>query len=236
MKQQTREEPKILAAAERQMKVWAWTQEIRDRIRVHQAHVRLGPYMCISREAGAGGSWIAEQVGQILEWEVLDRGLLDRVAERCHVSRSRLDLVDETCTNWAFDVLGTWFDREIVPHEKYLVHMSRVVLAAARQGNVVFVGRGAQFLLPREHGLAVRIIAPEKYRLDQIVQQRKLAAKEARRFMEAVDRGRREFVQRYFHQDIDDPHLYDVVVNVEHMGPEAAAEKIAEAMRHAKER
>ena len=44
-----------------------------------------------------------------------------------------------------------------------------------------------------------------------------------------VDRGRREFVARYFHHDIDDPHLYDLVINVERFGPEAVAEKIVEA-------
>jgi hypothetical protein len=234
MKEQTREEPKIIAAAERQMQAWVRTAEIEGRaIRAegpHRLAQRLGRYICISREEGTGGSQIAQLVGQELGWEVLDKNLLDRVAERFRCSRGMLELVDEKQGNWVYDVLGTWMDRKIITHDKYMAHLGRVLLAAVRHGNVVLVGRGAQFLLPREKGLAVRIIAPKKYRVEQIVQREGLSRADACRLMEARDRGRREFVRRYFHQDIDDPHLYDLVLNVERLGPAAAVQQIVAAI------
>jgi cytidylate kinase len=234
MKDQTREEPKILAAAERQMHAWALTEEIEGRaLRAegpHRLAERLGPYVAISREEGAGGSQIAQEVGRELGWEVLDKSLLDRVAGRYGLSRSMLELVDETQNSWAYDLLGSWMDRRIISHDKYMAHLSRVVLAAAGRGNVVLVGRGAQFLLPREKGLAVRIIAPRKYRIQQIMQRERLSQSAARRLMDARDRGRSEFARRYFHQDIADPHLYDLVVNVERLGPAAAVKQIVAAI------
>jgi cytidylate kinase len=234
MKEQIHEEPKIIAAAERQMQAWVHTAEIEGRaIRAegpHRMAERLGRYLSISREAGAGGSQIAQLVGQQLGWEVLDKNLLDRVAERFHCSRSMLKLVDETQTSWVYDVLGTWMDRKIVTHDKYVAHLGRVVLAAVRRGNVVLVGRGAQFLLPREKGLAVRLIASKKYRVEQIVQREGLSQADACRWIEATDRGRREFALRYFHQDIADPHLYDLVLNVERLGPAAAVQQITTAL------
>lgn len=235
MKEQTREEPKILAAAERQMQAFVRTAEIEDRaIRAegpHRLAASLRDFVAISREAGAGGGGIARLVGEKLGWEVLDKNLLDRVARQFRLSHSMLKLVDETRSNWVYDVLGTWMDRKIVPHERYVAYLSRVVLAAARSQNVVLVGRGAQFLLPREKGLAVQIIAPKKYRVEQIVQREGLSATAARRFIEDIDRGRREFVRRFFHHDIDDPHLYDLVINVEHIGPVGAANQIISALR-----
>ena len=54
---------------------------------------------------------------------------------------------------------------------------------------------------------------------------------DARRLIEETDRGRREFVQRYFHQDIDAPHLYDLVINVQRIGPAGAVEQIVTALR-----
>jgi len=217
------------------MQAWALTQEIADRtIRLDQGQrlaSQLGPYITISREAGACGGEIAELVGDELGWEVLDKGLLDHVANRFRLPRPMLELVDETTSNWARDIFGTWLDRRIIPHEKYVAHLGRVVLGAARRGNVIFVGRGVQFLLPRQSGLALRLIAPEKYRVAQLMRRRGCTAACARRAVKEIDQGRREFVRRYFHHDIDDPHLYDLVINTEGLGPVGAVEQILTAIR-----
>ena len=193
-------------------------------------------YLTISREAGTGGTEIATLVGQSLGWEVLDKNLVDRVAEESHLPRFALQLVDETEPSWAYDVLEAWLDPRIVPHEKYLVHLCRVVLAAARRGNVVVVGRGANFLLPRNRGLAVRLIASEKYRLGRIAERLSLDEAAVRRRMIELDHGRRDFVRRFFHHDVSDPHLYDMVLQVDRLGPAGAAEMIVTAYRNTRKR
>ncbi len=233
MKEHTREEPRIISAAERQMRAWSLVQEAAQgasqSLPVDAPHARLGNFITISREAGAGGSQIAEIVGQRLGWDVFDRNLVACVAERYHLSQPMLELVDETGSNWAYDIFGPWLDRKIIPHEKYVVHLARIVIAAARRGNVVIVGRGGAFLLPPGRGLAVRIIASEKYRLRRIMEKYAMAETQARQYIATVDRGRREFVARFFHRDVADPHLYDLVINVDFLGLEAAAEEIAAA-------
>ena len=233
MKEQTREEPKIVAAAERRMQAWSLTQEIADRtVRVDESAPpagQLGDFITISREAGAGGGHVAELVGKKLGWEVLDKSLLDRVADRCRLPRESLSPVDETSHNWAYDVLGPWLDSRVVSQDKYVAHLSRVFTAAARRGNVVLVGRGAQFVMPRDQGLAVRIIASEKYRVQQLMERENVDAQQARRIMKEMDRGRRQFVQFFFHHDIADPHLYDLVLNVERLVPARVAEQIVAA-------
>jgi cytidylate kinase len=230
MKAQTREDPTILAAAERQMHAWAMAQEAGKRTADRPSSpARAVSFVTISREAGAGGSEVARLVGQRLGWDVLDKNLLDQVAGRFHVPRRMLELVDETKSNWVYDVLGTWMDPKLVPHEKYAAYVTRVVQAVAKTGGGVFVGRGAQFLLPREKVLAVRIVAPEKFRVARIMQQRKLSAAKARRWMIETDNGRREFVAEHFHHQIDDPHLYDLVLNTERLEIAGAASLILAA-------
>jgi cytidylate kinase len=103
-----------------------------------------------------------------------------------------------------------------------------VVVAAAHCGRVVFLGRGAQFFLPPRSGLAVRIVAPEAYRVAQLARQHEVDEKQARRLMKEADEGRRDFVARYFRRDIADPCLYDLVVNVANHGPTAAANMIVD--------
>lgn len=235
MKEQTHENPKIIAAAERQMQAWAMNEEIADRVvsrKFHQAHVgQKKCFVTISREAGAGGSALAEILGQRLGWKVFDKNLLDQVSERFKVDRTMLDLVDETRSNWVYDVLGTWMDNKVVPHETYVAQLSRIILAVAQQSNFIFVGRGARFLLPREKVLAVRLVAPEGFRLRRIMEHNKLSEANARRYIHDIDKGRREFVQRFFHHDITDPHLYDLVINTERLGIEGAAEEIITAIQ-----
>jgi hypothetical protein len=233
MGQQTGVDPKMVAAAERQMRNWVLGEQVANRKtedslpgRGAQQAVR---YISISREAGARGGEIAQLVGKELGWEVLDKTLLDVIADRYQLCRAMLELVDETKVNWAHDVLGTFLDSHIIPHEKYLVHLARIVRLAGRQGNVVIVGRGAHFLLPRAQGLAVRVVASEKYRAQQLMERLGCDAAKARRMMIEIDRGRAEFVQRFFHHNIGDPCLYDLVVNVEQLGVTAATALIVKA-------
>ncbi|MBN1588825.1 MAG: cytidylate kinase-like family protein [Pirellulales bacterium] len=230
MKNQVREEPKIVSAAERQMQAWARSAEMHESLgsagEASSAATHFGPFLTVSREHGAGGGAIAEMVAKKLGWEVLGRTLLDRVASRYQLSRPLLELVDETKASWAHDVLGTWIDPRVISHEKYITHLRHVVVAAAQCGRVVFVGRGAQFFLPATAGIAVRIVAPEAYRVAELAERYGCDEKQTRRRMKEADTGRRDFVARYFQRDIDDPHLYDLVINVVHHGPAAAAEMI----------
>ena len=49
-------------------------------------------------------------------------------------------------------------------------------------------------------------------------------------YVEKTDAGRQEFVRHYFHRDIADPHQYDLMVNVERIGPQRTAQLIADAL------
>lgn len=236
MKDTAREEPKIVAAAERQMRAWDLAHQIADRMfRLDPDHGqgrKVGPYISISREAGAGGEELAQLLGQKLGWEVLDKELVDKVAEHFRLSRPMLELVDETKATWVHDVLGPWVDPKLISHEKYVVDLGRVIVSAARQGHVIFVGRGAQFILPPEAGLSVRLIASERFRVERVAVVMDSTPEQARHYIVAIDHDRREFVKRFFRRDIEDPHLYDLIISVDRVGLPAAADLIVEGCRH----
>ncbi len=128
---------------------------------------RTGPYIAISREAGSGGLPIARLVAEQLGWDVLDKEILDFMAERFGVPRGMLEFVDETKANWVHDVLSSWFDTKVVSHEKFVVYLERLVFLASMYGHVVFVGRGAQYILPRTSGISVRLVAPLEWRIQR---------------------------------------------------------------------
>jgi len=229
-------EPRIAAAAERQMQAWSLAAEIAERKlcgpRGAAVASKIQPFVAISREEGAAGEEVAHLLGERLGWEVLDKCLLDRIAKRFRISRHLLEMLDEMPSNWAYDTFGSWFDRGLVTHGKYVSLLCRVVQAAASHVSVVLVGRGAQFMLPREKGLAVRLVAPISWCVRRVMKQHRLGPGEAYRHVCQVNARRRDFVQRFFHHDIDDPRLYDLVINVASVGPELAADLIIEALEH----
>ena len=176
---------------------------------------------------------MARLVGQQLDWEVYDANLLDKIAQQYNESRFMLDLVDETASSWVYDLWGALMDRRAVSHERYAIQVSRLIRVLARAGSAVFVNRGAQFVLPRARTCAVRIVAPEAFRAQRVRQRYNVSLQQALDSIRRTDDGRRNFILRFFRHDINDPHLYDLVLNVEQLGPTGAAEQIVHAVRRA---
>ena len=223
----------VVEAAEKQMQRWLVGQQGGEKAAPAasaKGPASIGPHLTISREAGAGGGQIAQLVGAAIGWEVFDRRLLECVAERYHTSPAVLELVNETTTNWIAEIFGNWLDPTSVSQMQYVCRLSRVILMTARAGNAIYVGRGAQYVLPRDRGLSVRIIAPLKYRIQQIMERRNASFEEAREYVVKTDADRQEFVRQYFHHDVSDPHLFDLVINVEKIGQERAAHLISETL------
>ena len=236
MSKATTESGRLASAAGEHMGRWLASEEMHKYMQSawEQRHWpdRVRPYICISREAGAGGGEIARVVGQQLGWDVLDKELLDYMAERYKLPRDMLALVDETKANWLEDIFGEWFDSQVVSHQKYLVYLERILWLAATHGRVVLVGRGAQFVLPRDKGLRIRIIAPRSYRARRYMNKYNVSFEEAERRIDEIDEGRRDFAHRFFHHDWADSHLYDLVLNVQRIGVKAVPEQIVQVYRH----
>jgi len=221
--------------AERQMRGWAHHLQLQQRQSEHgppRAVPRLiHPYVAISRETGANGGELAQRVAKALGWKALDRELLDYLADRYNLSRVTLEFVDETVASWFHEMFGKWLDERLVSQAEYVHRLGRIVLLAAQSESTVFVGRGVQFMLPSESGLAVRIIAPKKQRIERITQLQACDHQEAKKYVDETDRGREQFVRRYFHHDTADPHLYALVMNLQFMSLDDAADLIAAECR-----
>lgn len=230
-----RHQPETSTLIERQIQRWLLLQQAQaeqDQCGSGEPQAqRCGHYISISREAGAGGELVARAVSERLGWRILDRELLGLVATAAECSASDVELIDETGMRWLTELFNHWIDRAPVSYEKYLLCLASAMRAATRRENVVIVGRGSHFLLPRGDGLAVRIIASRSFRIEQARRLRGLTARDAREWVERTDRDRREFVAQHFHRDPNDIHLYDLVINVEKVGIDGAARQIADAAR-----
>ena len=223
--------------AERQMRNWALELQTRQRLAEERAHTNVPqliyPYVAISREAGVDAAELAGAIANKCGWKVLDRELLDYLAEHDQLSRLALEFVDEKTVSWFHEMFGKWLEQQLVSQAEYVSRLGRLVLLAAQHESAIFVGRGVQFMLPRNRGLAVRVIAPLKQRAECLMKRKQCSYGEAKGLVAELDDNRAQFVRRYFHRDIADPHLYDLVINLEYIPRVDAVELIAtEAKRH----
>jgi cytidylate kinase len=235
-KEQTMTEPASIKSAERQMRQWAIGIEVKERVEhehaVHQLPHHVHPYIAFSRDTGAGASEVARRVGESLGWEVLNKELLDAMAQKFDLKKAMLQAVDETTTSWMLEVFGKWISSQVVTQTEYVTRLGEILLMATRHQSMVFVGRGAQFFLPRERGLAVQIVAPTARRIHHVAQREKLSQDAAKKYLKKRDRERRDFVREHFDRDVTDPHLYDLVVNLESLDLDWVVDLIVRTCQH----
>jgi len=235
MKSPPYQQPAIAALAERQMRQWALSDEVARRtMRLDEPHrpgQAVHPCICISRQAGADGEQIAQLVAETLQWPLLDKSLLDQVAAEHGLPRPVLEQLDETDPHWLFNAFGPLLNRKLVTHQKYLCCLGRVIRKVVSERSAVIVGRGAQYLLPRDCRLAVRIVAPTGYRVRRLVEENNISPRKAMRILRRLDAERWSFVWQFFSADINDPAGYDLVINSAAFGSEKAAECIVDQYR-----
>lgn len=228
-------DPSASRIAEQRLREWTLQLEAQQRnaeeASARELAAQIRPYVTISREAGAAGGEIARRAGEMLGWDVLDRELLDLMAEKFQLPRSALGLVDERNSFWSVEVFGKWLEPCLVTQSEYILHLGQIILLAAQNTNSVFVGRGAQFLLPAEKGLTIYIVAPLRDRIRHVQEFLNCSEDHARRYIRDTDKGRRHLVKTHFDKQIGDPHLYDLVINRAHTSIDEAAELIAEQCR-----
>ncbi len=189
----------------------------------------IGPCVLVSREMGSGGSQIARCVAQRLGWEILDKEILDTLAAEYDTPRVVLDVVDEKNVSWLTDLFNGWIEGHGFSQLSFVHRLRHLFNMAAKRGKVVIVGRGARFILPQTAGLSIRIIAPFEFRVEQVMLHRGLSNTQARTLVRKSDDEREAFIERYFHQSISNPHVHDLIVNVEQLVQEDAVDLIVNA-------
>lgn len=191
--------------------------------------VAFGPCLLISRECGAGSAAMARQAGEQLGWSVFDSKLVDEIAQVAHVHQRLVNSVDEHVHSyWE----KTW--RELLLDDladaRYFRHLKQIVTILGHQGNVVIVGRGAQFFLPPECALRVRLVAPIEERARRVAELTGLPAGQARLKAEQIDRERAGFIWKIFKKDAGAPANHDLIINTGQITIESATELVLVAV------
>jgi len=179
------------------------------------------PVLAMSIDPGSGGVEIAKRLAPLLGMDILGSEIIQWIAESARMSEKVVGTLDEKETS----KLNSWLDSLFGEHfspDDYFLHLTRVVGTVGKHGNAILLGRGAQYILPRETTFRVRIIAPLDIRIEKAMKTTGQSRQDAEEFVLKMENARRSFVRQYFQRDVTDPLSYDLVVNTENLSIDAA--------------
>jgi cytidylate kinase len=180
-------------------------------------------FITFSREMGTKGTEIAKLVAKELKYAFYDTEDIEKKAEEMGF----LDDIREV-NGKAPPPLKRFFSYR---PEICLDRLYVVIYELARLGSAVILGRGGNILfrsLP--YALHVRVIASQEKRVCNLVE-RGYKREAAVIIMEKSDHERESFIKFAFHRDWHNPELYDIVLNMDKLTVNTAANMILCAAR-----
>jgi len=197
------------------------------------------PFVTISRQTGAGGITVGLLLVEYLNkndkaatcpWTVFDKDLVKQVLETQNLPKEFEKFMEERKTPEMRDIMETLI--ELHPPAFALVRRtSETILQLAQMGQSVIVGRGGNVITWKlKGGIHVRIIGSIEKRIKHTADYYGLTHKEAEKQLREDDKGRKEYLKQNFNKDIDDPLLYDLTLNTDHISYQSAAKIIGDAL------
>lgn len=187
--------------------------------------------IALSRESGAAGTEVADEVGRLLKWPVYDRQLLEHIADEAGLRTQLLESLDEKRSHWLMETLQGFGQGSGMTGASYARRVAETILALAAHGRCIVVGRGCTVLVPPKTSLRVRLVASLDDRSERIRKRLKLSKLDAIKHVSWVDEQREGFVHDYFRHNAGDAHNYDLVLNTSKFAVKQAAQLIVEALQ-----
>jgi cytidylate kinase len=180
--------------------------------------------IAICRGTMSGGRALAEALSADLGYPMLGREVAQEAADRLDVSETLLREKMERAP-------GLW-ERYASMRRVYVVAVQAALAEHVAEGNLVYHGLAGGLLLRGVPAVVrVRLIAPLSMRVVTLMETQGCDAAEAERHIAQVDAERAKWVQMMYGEDIEDPALYDMVINLETMPVRSASALIATAVR-----
>jgi cytidylate kinase len=214
-----------------------WRAMLRQGIRHGQEMKKIigGPVITISREPGSGGSEIARRLSRALNMDLIGAQIIQHVADSAKMSRKVIESFDEKDVKFRDSLLSSLFGESQPWPSEYLRHLTEVIGTIGAFGNAIIVGRGANYILPKERTFKVRVVAPLEHRIEFFMEDRGYSRSQAEQYVIKTQNDRKAFIRKHFNADMTDPSHYDIIINTGSMSLDGAVEAIISAFKKRKD-
>lgn len=182
------------------------------------------PIITVSRGSMSGGKALAECLSRALGSPCVGREILIEAAAKLGVPEQVLAKKMERGP-------GLW-DQLTLERRVYLVAVQAALAEHTEKGDLVYHGLAGHMLLRGLPGvLRLRLIAPLEARIRTVMEREGLTREAAEHHIYDVDENRIRWTRFMYGVDLQDPHLYDLVLNLESMSIPAACAIVLAAVQ-----
>lgn len=170
---------------------------------------------------------IARKVAQALGYECISREVLVEASGRYGTTEEKLEEALRNTTSFLSRLSST--------RVKLLAYFQASFTSVLKKDNVVYHGEaGHMFVSDVSHILKVWLMADLEERVALRVETEKIPEKKARELFQKEAEERKKWFQSVFGQDGADSGQFDLMINVTQIGPDRAANIIADTARDVK--
>jgi len=193
----------------------------------------------ISRQFGAGAWTLGERLSKRLGYRYVHSDMIKEVAAKVDVSSDQVRVLEERGPSNLLKFLdkfvaASYVERIIsdkyrfVDEKTYVNVVRSIIQELYKQGNVVIIGRGSQYVLKDfADTWHLLLVGDLQYRIRSVMDKFKLNEHEAEKAIKRRDQIRARFL-RFFsdNESHDDPLLYDLVLNMRNISMEKAEDLV----------
>lgn len=196
------------------------------------------PVITISRERGSQGSLIARKTADFLTkqshdsqpWAVIDRNLAEHVMNDHHLSERIGHLFTEERAAFISARVEKMLGFQS-PQQTEVEQMTQIIMRLAEMGRVIFVGRAANVITAHlTQACHVRIFGSFERRVQRVMKSDKLSQLDAETLVQEADYHRSHFVSDYFGEKVENPFLYDLIINTDRVSVDKAVLMISQLL------
>ena len=167
-----------------------------------------------------------DRLGAFLQ-NMLERSAMSGVSGEPYFGRGLDSLPPETYAELAGETSATAVK---VNDKDFIDATTKVLKDLYQKGNVVIIGRGANIILADTPGVMhVGLMAPLEVRVQTLMQREHMERDEAQVYVDELERARVAYFQKFFKVSPNEPTLYHMMLNMDKMEPETAADVISHA-------
>ena len=211
----------------------SWGKKNFDEIKKEKGkQKKIYPSICFSRKIGVGALEIADILAKKINYQVVDRKILEHIAENAKLSETTVALYDERYQGKISDLVSFLFGEKSFVASDYSKALFRTIFSIRGLKPTIFVGRGAHLVLPRENTLAVRFISSREHRIKTISDTLNIKEKDAQTALDKFDKDQKKFFSKFFNKKEVSAFDFDLVINCDYIqDPGKAAEIVAIAFK-----
>lgn len=169
----------------------------------------------VCRGTKSGGQMMAECLADQLQYPIVAREILQHAADELGVSEESLS------REW--QRAPRLWKRQSAERRVYITAVQAALAEYVAGGDLVYHGRAGQLLLAGLPGvLRVRLIAPLSSRVQTLMESEGMDSTAAEQYIRHVDAVRARWVKMMYGKDVNDPLLYNIVVNLKTLSVPAA--------------